>query len=457
MESRNLLSEPVWKRAIIGLLIVQAVLLVSGFCMVQLTNLREIWIRFALNSVLDVLGIAVTFILCLSIVRSMRQDKGCRYFLILMCCTSVYLWTDLAANLVDDQPSLRAINYLVNTVYYLDSIAMAWVFWFFVCDLQNHRPSAYPIANTIMWVSAALGTVLVLGNLWGHYYFLVDDNGLYWRVDTYPVSLAAPSVMVILTVIHLLRQRMRLVDKIILLTHPLIPYIGSLLTSGNDIGSLMQIAVFLSMVMIYSNLYVWQERDLMQTQLNAMLLQINPHFLCNILASVASLCRTDPAAASDLTRKFSDFLRDNYVDMSSTPMIPFNEEVLHLTHYLNIEQIRFPNLKVVYDLQATEFAVPSLSVQPLVENAVRHGIRRRRHSAGTVTIASRETPRYFVVRITDDGVGFAAMPEGDGKRHIGIENTRARLRLLCSGTLTVESTPGKGTVSEIIIPKEYMP
>ena len=107
---------------------------------------------------------------------------------------------------------------------------------------------------------------------------------------------------------------------------------------------------------------------------------------------------------------------------------------------------------VEYDIQADTFLLPTLTVQPLVENAVRHGISKLPDATGTVRIASSEEKDCYLIRISDDGVGFDNTAVKTGK-HIGIANARTRLEILCNGTLSVAGQPGRGTVCEIKIPK----
>ena len=109
---------------------------------------------------------------------------------------------------------------------------------------------------------------------------------------------------------------------------------------------------------------------------------------------------------------------------------------------------------MVYDIQADTFSLPVLTVQPLVENAVKHGITQKR-GGGVLTLATRAEPNCYVITIADTGVGF--YPEhymDDGKTHIGIQNVRQRLEHMVGGTLEITSTPGVGTIATIIIPRK---
>ncbi|MBO5868744.1 MAG: hypothetical protein J6Q54_07550, partial [Oscillospiraceae bacterium] len=121
--------------------------------------------------------------------------------------------------------------------------------------------------------------------------------------------------------------------------------------------------------------------------------------------------------------------------------------------YTEIELIRFPDMTVNYDIRAKGFLLPALTVQPMVENAIKHGLMGR-EEGGTVTVTSYETDSHYCVCVADDGVGFDVDAAQDPRKHIGIRNVRERLQVMCGGSLTIESEPGKGTTALIQIPKE---
>ena len=187
-----------------------------------------------------------------------------------------------------------------------------------------------------------------------------------------------------------------------------------------------------------------------------MISQIQPHFLFNTLTSICCLCRTAPEEAERAVLNFSSYLRGNIDSLSSIAPIPFTREMDHLNHYLEIEKMRFKDkLRIVYDLQADGFLLPSLTVQPIVENAVRHGVGRA-PEGGSITISSRETETASLIIITDDGPGFdTQLPQEDGRVHVGIQNVRRRLQQQCGGDLQIESEPGGGTTVTMTIPKGW--
>ena len=218
----------------------------------------------------------------------------------------------------------------------------------------------------------------------------------------------------------------------------------------------MILSLYLAFFSVYQErgrLLLAKEAELVKSRLNTAILQANPHFVYNTLASIEYFCDTDPATAKDMLDDFTKYLRSNSANLTNRLMIPFREELENLNAYLRIELIRFQNLRVEYDIGAEDFSVPCLSVQPLVENAVRHGIGKRRGKAGTVTIKTAEDSDFWQIIIQDDGVGYTGTPQ-DGKAHIGIENVRQRLAILCGGTLTITGTEGQGTIAEMRIPKE---
>lgn len=228
------------------------------------------------------------------------------------------------------------------------------------------------------------------------------------------------------------------------------------------------IATTVSLVLVYTLIHVEQaereaniEKELAQKELalsesnNSLVLsQIQPHFLYNALTSIYRLCDVKPEAAKEAVSNFSKYLRGNLDSIKQTKMISFADELKHLQAYLSLEKIRYDDyLDIKYDIKTTEFFIPPLTVQPLVENAVNHGISDL-PGGGLVTISTEEKRDYYEIRVSDNGVGFdpETVPE-DGRSHLGIANVQSRLNIMCHGTLDIKSAPGDGTVAIIQIPK----
>ena len=195
------------------------------------------------------------------------------------------------------------------------------------------------------------------------------------------------------------------------------------------------------------------EAELKDSRISIMLSQIQPHFIYNTLGTIERMCLKDPQKAFDLVRNFSLYLRGNFSELDSVAPIRFEEELKHVEYYVNIEKVRFPDMTIEYDVEATEFVLPALSVQPLVENAIKHGLMRL-ETGGTVVIRSYESSTHFFVSVKDDGVGFDTSLPIDEKKHVGLRNIRGRLNAMVNGDLILDSKPGVGTNATIMIPKE---
>ena len=193
--------------------------------------------------------------------------------------------------------------------------------------------------------------------------------------------------------------------------------------------------------------------QLQESRIALMISQIQPHFIYNTLGTIQQLCKEDPHQASKLVQNFSLYLRGNFSELDNTVPIRFAKELEHVRCYTEIELIRFPDMTVRYDIQSEAFLLPALTVQPLVENAIKHGLMGR-EEGGTVTVTAYETATHYCVQVADDGVGFDTAAPLEQRKHVGIRNVRERLRVMCGGSLTVESQPGTGTTALIQIPKE---
>lgn len=144
-----------------------------------------------------------------------------------------------------------------------------------------------------------------------------------------------------------------------------------------------------------------------ESQVELMMGQIQPHFMFNTLSSIRTLIKVEPETAYDMIYDFSNYLRANVDNMGKTEGISFEAEVEHIKTYVNIEKVRFGDrVNMEYDIQATNFLVPPLSIQPMVENAIKHGICKKTEG-GTVQLKSYEDENNYVVEVNDDGVGFS--------------------------------------------------
>ncbi len=193
--------------------------------------------------------------------------------------------------------------------------------------------------------------------------------------------------------------------------------------------------------------------ELEKSKLTLMLSQIKPHFINNSLLAIRELCYEDPERAAELIDHFSAYLRNNLSATDSGRLVPFTEELNAVREYIALEYAdETKQFQVEYDLRFTDFMLPALSVEPLVENALKHGVDRYSPDA-RVRIVSYAAEGSVIIEIRDNGSGFEENAETFGKNSIGLKNTESRLKLMCSGTLTVAREDG-WTVVTIRIPDE---
>ena len=193
--------------------------------------------------------------------------------------------------------------------------------------------------------------------------------------------------------------------------------------------------------------------ELAESRISTMMSQIRPHFIYNTLGSIEQLCELDPPKAGALVHNFAKYLRGNFGELDNPKPILMSQEMEHVHYYISIEHVRFPDMTFSFEMRSGDFSLPALTVQPLVENAIKHGLMKLQ-KGGSIRVISYETDTDYCICVEDDGVGFDTSELLDEKKHIGIRNIRDRLKVMVGGTLEIESAQGVGTKVLITIPKE---
>ena len=193
--------------------------------------------------------------------------------------------------------------------------------------------------------------------------------------------------------------------------------------------------------------------ELAESRISTMISQIRPHFIYNTLGSIEQLCKLDPPKASDLVHNFAKYLRGNFGELDNPKPILMSQEMEHVHHYISIENVRFPDMTFTFEMNSEDFHIPALTVQPIVENAIKHGLMKLPRG-GTIHVVSYETDTDYCISVVDDGVGFDTSVLIDERTHVGLHNIRERLKVMVNGTLEIESIVGVGTKVLVTIPKE---
>ena len=314
---------------------------------------------------------------------------------------------------------------------------------------------------------------LVIG-LWGIYfillglaqcttflYYVTPDNE-FIRGSWHPLLVAPLAAIMLLNLAGVIRRRNRLPDKyyVAFLIHLLPMTVATLIHAVIYVPLLVVFGLSFSMLSMFGIIlcdqieqYMRQQREIAHQRASIMVLQMRPHFIFNTMMSIYYLCAQDSKKAQQVTLDFTSYLRKNFSAIASENTIPFANELEHTRAYLAVEQVQFEDsLFVEYDTPHTRFRVPPLTLQPIVENAVKHGMDPD-SAPLRICIRTRETDAGHEITVEDNGPGFAQANMDESEPHIALANIQQRLEIMCGGKLTVMPREGGGTVVKVILPE----
>lgn len=405
----------------------------------------------------------VALLIAINCAKDHQKTTFTHLFTVLAWYTFSYMAADLVGWITLETHAPAFLQYIADAGEVLIGYTAAMIFTRFVHEF---------VSFSSKWLRYAYYSVFVFGCLYmlaflitlpmGLPFHIVDRvyvrGSLYSLFQTYPfIALVANQYVILFT------KQLNPYEKISLSSYCLAPLVAlpvQYLFYGIAATS---VSLLVSLVVVYNNVYiqrsimlVQQDKELTQSRVNMMVSQIQPHFLYNTLTSIANICEKDPKTARNAIVDFSDYLRVNLDSLKRSRPVPFEQELEHCRTYLRFEKMRFEeDLNIEYDIRALDFEVPILSIQPLLENAVKHGICNRRNG-GTVWLRTYEIQGMYYIEVEDDGVGFDvnARPHNDAREHIGLENVEYRISEMCHGIMHVHSVLGEGTKITIMIPKK---
>ncbi|SDB07652.1 sensor histidine kinase [Eubacterium oxidoreducens] len=364
----------------------------------------------------------------------------------------------------------RHVIIVGNFLCYFGPYLVCYIYGWYMRDFTSRR-KVTEVIKGILYLDTFYGMITSVISLFNGMYYYVDDANRYVRGPLFLLSQNIGVVFFILVVIILIIERKYMgwtmffiffcyvgypTAAVVFSVFRQMPY--SQLNLGISMAVLTMFVFMMHMQRVLldkqSAEIIMQQKEINELQIGIVMSQIQPHFMFNCLNSIYYLCEKDSHKAQRAIDNFAKYLRGNMDSMKNTEAITFQQELDHVKTYLELEKMRFEEeLKVEYDLQVESFFIPPLTLQPMVENAVKHGVGKK-IGGGTVSIHTYETEHEYVVCVKDDGVGFECNEKkNDGRTHIGIENVRQRLKEMVDGRLIIESEVGKGTKSMIIIPK----
>ena len=339
-------------------------------------------------------------------------------------------------------------------------LPMLTVFLLHCCG-ENMRQSRLLHAVLGLWAAYFL---LALSGLVNSAFFFVTPDRQVHRGLWYPLMLLPAIAIMLLNDTAAIRRRRLLSHKVYMSFFiALIPMtVTVLVQTFVDAFLLLDVCMVLSALSMYGLVLsdqieqdLCQQREIAQQRASIMVLQMRPHFIYNTMTSIYCLCSQDPEKAQQVVMDFTTYLRKNFTAVASAAPIPFSSELEHTRAYLAVEQAQFSkSLTIEYDTPHTFFRVPPLTLQPIVENAVKHG---RDPNAGPlhISIRTRKTDTGSEITVSDNGCGYD--PADDSEPHIALKNIRQRLELMCGGSLTITPNDGGGTTVTVTIPDSVNP
>lgn len=356
----------------------------------------------------------------------------------------------------DAQAYVRSQTFLSAIIYILRPFLIMIQVLIIVPDKKYKLFCVLPaLINAVIYSTAFTGS---------HLAFYLDENRFFY-VGKLGNSIFISQIfyIILLLIFSFSRfQKKNRKQSIIILTMLLLAIIDAILEYKNILTGLAtpvtafcMLEYYIYLSVIYRNEITENvtQKELEITQKNLQILrnQIQPHFIYNTLGIIRSLAKYDSKAAVKCIDNFSKYLKAHISTIQNNDLIPFEEELKNVRIYLSLVQIDYTDkIEIHYDLKVTDFFLPPLSLEPIIENAVNHGISRE---GGILTIRTYEENDRIMISVSDNGTaGNEKEPYTPFHNGIGLDNTRKRLELQCNGTLEL-TISDSGAVANISLPK----
>lgn len=451
------------KKIYAGLLALVAIMIITGICLYNFAPIDSLVNDYDRDVAVDCLGMLIGGVLLIGIFKGNNEDKQNHAMFRMIFSLTTLFFFDVISSCIEGNAGFITEIIIVNTIVFIFEDILGYTYWTYIRDELKLSGKFLLIANKIAFISICVNLVLDIINVKFGMFFTISENGEY--IDS-PYEFLADLVIIavfILALIAIVRTSgISINEKLVLMSFEVFPFMAYTAGAIAHEYTWTYPAYLLSILLIYIRIFANKEKKIAEQQVlltkqstALMISQIQPHFLYNVLTTISNLCVTDPEEAEETTVLFSQYLRTNLDSLRNQEPVPFATELMHIKTYVELEKKRFGDiLNVEYDIKEQNFKVPSLGLQPIVENSIKHGIRGK-NDKGHIKISTyKEADKYKII-IEDDGIGFDMNqpPKEDGRSHVGMTNVKERLRQMCNATVNIESSPGNGCRTEIIIPE----
>ncbi len=409
------------------------------------------------NVSLDILGMIVSVCIFLGECLTLKRKKADIFFGSLVFFETLTLFCDSVSWLFFGKPEYSSMQILAFSLFYLSSVLCPTLCWFYQKEVMNLRDKVSEWIGRILVSILAVFSVTIVLNVFFKFYFFVDETtGEYFRGPLYEVHLMFVFTAFLIVMPYVATQKANWHIKSAFMIINIAPYIAACVQVMVPGISVTYVGVLIAIIVVYVNVQVTlrHKLDIMQNQV--LVAQIQPHFLFNALATIQALCKKDSDLAAKTINNFSKYLRGN-VRLQNMELVSFDEEITHITVYTDIEKLRFPNIRVEFEIDDPDVKVPFLSIEPLVENSIRYGIRGK--DDGFVKIHTYSDKKNHIIEVLDNGKGFDVKSmlfeiEKENSEHVGLKNVKNRIESMCNGKMKIESQIGVGTKITVKIPKK---
>lgn len=404
--------------------------------------------------------------LCIFMSRNFQKDKRILMLLMQLSC-AILLGSDALAwayrgNIgMTGYYMVRISNFLV---FIFSDILLMFFHAYVCCYLFGDSVKESDRVKRINagYCICIICILLVVVSQFTELYYHFDSNNLYHRNQAYIISLLLPMVCMLIDLSMLIQYKKNISREIFvaMLSYIILPFLATVILIFYYGISLVNIAISISMILMFivemveqNRVLAIKEKEVMELQISLMLSQIAPHFIYNTLTTIKALCTKNPEEAKETIDDFAGYLRGNLDLLNCREKIPFERELEHTKYYLAIEKKRFGSrINVEYYIEEENFLIPALTLQPIVENSVKHGICKK-PEGGTIVIKTEKKENKIYIIVEDDGVGFDNVKiKNDKTSHVGIQNVQNRIKSISKGEVNIESVVGKGTIAVITIP-----
>ena len=418
---------------------------------------------------IDLFGAFFSLIAILGILIGKPVDKkGARLQIALIVCLMLLLTSDAITRMsAGDGPVQNVLLIRIATYfkYVLGFLSMPLAAEFVTYLIESRSGIKGLLWRYVEWTFFGIGVVMMTVNLFNGFLYSIDGEGNFhlhpWGVLPGAVSMIG-LVITVGVVVRFIQYLVKF-EKVAFITYLLLPFLALGYNLVQTKVSLVMPAITLSVLVLYLSYEfntreyrIELERNLADRQITMFCHQIQPHFIFNSLALIKYQCRTAPEKAIETIDEFSDYLRDSTDLMSTTACVSADRELDLVRHYIGLQKKRFEEIDYRVQIEDTDFLIPPFAIQTCVENSITHGLRAQNGPNPYVCVKTYKKRAQHVIEIEDNGTGFDVreLKNKADSGHVGLLNTEERIRLMCGGSMKIESEIGKGTRITIVIPEQ---